>query len=489
MRKLPTWVFLVGLVGLMFATVICAVIGYSAAYEFGSYFQPDQATAVSVESLIGARPTQTLTLTPTRTQTPPPGVTFTPIPPTPTTDPVAQGPTAIPTWDDPRTITILLMGIDERRGFDNDRAYRSDTMILLNINPITKKVGMLSLPRDLWVSIPGYQPERINNANYLGDLNNYPGGGGPALAADTIEQNFGIRVDKYVRINFDVFFALVDTLAPDGVEICITEAIDDPSYPDAGYGTIRVTFEPGCQRLNSERLLQYARTRKTQGGDFDRARRQQQVLRAAQQEFLSVGGVTRFAAQIPTLWDQLSDSVVTNLTVNDVLQLGLLATEISPDDINTAVIDTRHVTFAKSERGEDILIPNYAAIYDLIQETFNPRPSATIAELRESSLGEGAQIYVYNNTNVAGLAGKTQEWLLGRQVTITGTGNIPEPTNTLTTIRVYGSYNYTARYLARLLGIPDERIEPGRDGLIQSGVMVVVGEDLQGLLTGGTPQP
>src|SRR5690606_10616311 len=144
-----------------------------------------------------AQPTPTNTPTPLPpTATPRPGDTPAPTSaaPTATPDPLAEY-----TWDDPRQINILLLGIDQRRG--ETGSFNTDTMIVLSINPVRKTVGMLSIPRDLWVQIPGYQPNRINTANRLGDAGGYPGGGA-ALAARTVTENLGIQVDKYVLINF-----------------------------------------------------------------------------------------------------------------------------------------------------------------------------------------------------------------------------------------------------------------------------------------------
>src|SRR5206468_3630673 len=104
--------------------------------------------------------------------------------------------------------------------------------------------GVLNVPRDLWVSIPGFQTARINTAYETGEAFDYPGGGS-ALALDTLSQNLGINVENYVLINFTVFTTVVSTLAPNGIEICVTDTIDDPYYPDAGNGFIHVHFDPG----------------------------------------------------------------------------------------------------------------------------------------------------------------------------------------------------------------------------------------------------
>ena len=121
-----------------------------------------------------------------------------------------------------------------------------------------------------------------------------------------------------------MFTTAVNLLAPNGVEICVSEVIDDPDYPDAGYGIIQVHFDPGCQALDAERLLQYARTRATDGADFDRARRQQEVLAAMKQEIASIEGIGNLVAQAPALWDELSGSFRTSMTLEEIIGLGTL---------------------------------------------------------------------------------------------------------------------------------------------------------------------
>jgi LCP family protein required for cell wall assembly len=394
-----------------------------------------------------------------------------------TPDPAAQY-----VWDDPRQIRILLLGIDERRGFTEERAYRTDTIILLNVDPVRKTAGLVSFPRDLWVSIPNFTQGRINTANYQGDIANYPGGGGPRLLMETISANFGVTVDRYVRVNFDVFLSVVDAIAPQGVEICITEPIVDDSYPDEGFGTITVRFDPGCQRLTTDRLLQYARTRKTQGSDFDRARRQQQVLDALRAQALSAGGITSFLGQIPALWQQLSDSYTTNLTLEEIIKLGYLMSEIPREQIQFKVIDENYVTFGKAPDGSDVLIPSTGRIASLIQGILYPQPELTQGDLLARSQAENVPIRVFNGTDIVGLAGRVQEWLIGKGVTVAAIGNAPDHRGAPTLIKDYGNGRWTAQYLADLLGLTPDRIVPGNDGLATSGVIVIAGPDIQGLL-------
>lgn len=394
----------------------------------------------------------------------------------------APGDEEIYAWTDPRQIRILLMGIDQRTATGERGPFRSDTMIVVNIDPVRKTAGVISFPRDLWVKIPNFESARINTANYLGDVNAYPGGGGPALAMETIATNFGIPVNRYISVNFDVFERVVDVLAPNGVEVCVTEVIRDPTYPDDAYGFINVEFDPGCQALDATRLLQYARTRATQGGDFDRARRQQQTLDALRAHLLSVGGISNFITQAPRLWQEMSDNYRTNLTLDEIISLGFLVSEIPRENINYAVVDNNYIEMGVSPTNEQVLIPIASRINDLIQRVFYPQLELTQADLLARSQTENALIRVYNGTNVAGLAGRTQEWLVGRGIMVAGVGNDELHGSAPTQIRDYGNNRWTALYLASVMGLPPESIRPGTDGLASDGIIIVVGPDIEAVL-------
>src|SRR6185369_8312461 len=113
------------------------------------------------------------------------------------------------TWSDPRAINIVLFGIDQRTALA-EVSNNTDTIIILHIDPARNTMGVLSVPRDLWVNIPGFQTARINTAYATGEAFDYPGGGS-ALALETISQNLGINAENFVLINFTVFTTMVDT--------------------------------------------------------------------------------------------------------------------------------------------------------------------------------------------------------------------------------------------------------------------------------------
>jgi LCP family protein required for cell wall assembly len=386
-----------------------------------------------------------------------------------------------PEWTDTKRINILLLGIDQRSALNDPGPFRTDTMMIVSIDPIRKTAGILSIPRDLWVSIPGFKQERINNANFLGDANGYPGGG-PALAAETVHQVFGIPIDKYLLINFDVFTKVVTTLAPDGVQVCPPAAIHDPNYPDAGTGFLTVDFPAGCQVLDAEKLLQYARTRHG-ATDFDRAGRQQEVMRAVRDKVLSVGGIAQFVAQAPKLYSDLTGGFKTNLSLDEILGLGSLVTQIPKDNFHFGVMNYLYVDQAKTTTGDEVLILKTSAIRSLLQSVFNPEVNTSLSDLRSKAEAEKATIVVLNNTDTAGLAGKVRDWLTGKQVTVTEVGNTPAATNTNTIIRVYTDKLVTAKYLAALLGLSEDRIQTGGDGLTSKDVSIVVGPDIVPILS------
>lgn len=504
--RISGWMLGIATILFMGLTAVCAILTFGltrqAVIDFNilSDSPGDMLGYVLGVSDPFATPTSNPLITPTAvvihvatqpSATPLPGTTFTP-------EPTGDATTVLPTITPidasevdetavlgPRRMNILLLGIDQRSATDDPGPFRTDTMMLISIDPVQRTVGIISIPRDLWVTIPGFQPNRINTANLLGDNAAYPGGGGPALAAATVTANLGIEVHRYLMVNFEAFDSIVNILAPEGVEICVEQYIFDDHYPDALYGTITVEFQVGCQIMNGERLLQFARTRATQGSDFDRARRQQQVMTAMREHVLQLGNIPNLIAQVPTLFNEMSSNIRTNLTPAEIIALGRLMTQIDSADIHTGVISNLYVTLGTDPTtGAQVLIPNQTRIADLIQQTFYPDSIPTEAELRARAEGENATIVVYNNTDIQGLASDTALWLNSRGIITDGISTIPNAPNRPTYIRDYTGNRWTARYLATVLGISFDRIEPGADGLTTADIMIVVGTDILPLIGG-----
>jgi LCP family protein required for cell wall assembly len=176
---------------------------------------------------------------------------------------------------------VLLLGNDARAG-ESDIS-NTDTMILLSFDTQNQTLGLLSLPRDLWVPIPGFGYEtRINTAYPLGETYGYEGGG-PQLAMDTVSSFIGQPVKYYARVNFQGFVELIDMIG--GVDVNVPFTIYDDQYPTEDYGVQLFYLEAGQQHLDGETALKYVRTRNVDD-DYGRAGRQQQVIRAVADKVL-----------------------------------------------------------------------------------------------------------------------------------------------------------------------------------------------------------
>lgn len=207
----------------------------------------------------------------------------------------------------PPPMDVLIVGMDSR---GNEGAVaRTDSIMVVNLNADKVSTSILSIPRGLFVNVPNYGSQMINTANFLGEANQP--GTGMSLLSQTIQQNFNIQVDRYIRMDFAGFEALVDAVG--GVDINVPYVVEDFNYPTADYGTIHIRFEPGWQYMDGERALIYARTRHGDD-DYRRAERQQQVATA----FVS-------RAANPLTWASLlaalNRSVETNLSIWDMMTI------------------------------------------------------------------------------------------------------------------------------------------------------------------------
>ena len=230
----------------------------------------------------------------------------------------------------PGRINILVLGTDGRAELPQDAA-RSDTLIIASVDVQWKTAGMLSVPRDLQVPVPGYGLQKINAAYFYGEYAHLPGGG-PGLAVATVSQFFNIPIPYYLAINFDGFQKIIDSIG--GIDVYIPSAIDDPLYPGPNNSYIHVHFDAGCQHLDSVQALEYARTRHSDS-DFGRNRRQQQVIQAVRARVLQLDMIPRFGL----LLGQLGDAIQTNIPPDQQLRFAELAGQIATPDIYTAQID------------------------------------------------------------------------------------------------------------------------------------------------------
>ncbi len=378
----------------------------------------------------------------------------------------------IQTWEGRERVTILIMGVDQRCG--ETGPTRTDTLMLLTVDPIGKTAGILSLPRDLWVEIPGFGVDRINQAHYFGEGFEYPGGG-PALAEETVEATLGIEINYYATVNFDVFIETVNLLG--GIEVEVEETIDDPKYPDNCYGFDPFRIEAGRHLLYGEEALKFARTRATEGGDVDRAARQQQVILAVRDRLFDQ--IPELLIQAPLLWQTMQSNIRTTMTLDEAIQLALLVQEIPRENIQRAVIDYNYVYTEKTPDGQDVLVPIRENIRALRDELFAPAkiPTAVIVDLPEKMQAEEARIAIYNGTPVFGLAGETRDFLIPYEFTITEVGNADAATYPSTQIIDFGDHPFTTQYLVQLMDIPPLNISTGSKPDGDYDLLIIIGND------------
>ena len=258
----------------------------------------------------------------------------------------------------PRT-NVLVLGLDRRPGQGD--AVRSDVMMLVGADPQVPSLALLSIPRDLYVEIPGHGKSRINAAHIWGESSNP--GGGPELAMATVRQNFGVDVRYYVRVDFDAFRAVVD--AAGGIDVTVEERIIDNAYPTEDYGTMRIEIPAGEQHMDGELALQYARTRHA-SSDFDRAARQQQVVMALVRKLASPEGLAR----LPSVARAGLEHIDTNLGPVEMVQLGVTALRVGPDEVQHQVIDRDMVQSWTTPTGGAVLLPRWDVIRPVVAALF-----------------------------------------------------------------------------------------------------------------------
>jgi LCP family protein required for cell wall assembly len=291
--------------------------------------------------------------------------------------------TPLPHWSGTAHISLLVLGIDERES--QSGPWRTDTLIAVTIDPVALTAAGLSIPRDLWVTIPGLERQgKINTAHFLGDVEEYPGGG-PALAQATVQAVLNVPLQYYVRFNFAAFEKLIDLIG--GIDLDVPYPIDDPLYPDSGYGYEPLYVPAGRIHMDGRLALKYARTRHDAMGDFDRMQRQQQVILAVRDKLMQGDRLTQLLTQAGPILQTLGESIKTNLTLEQIIQLARLGAQIDLSRIRLTTI-TPDMTLAlhvDSNPPQDALVLKPAVTQQLHDYLINagalvavtPTPDAT----------------------------------------------------------------------------------------------------------------
>ncbi|HHH40612.1 MAG TPA: LytR family transcriptional regulator, partial [Chloroflexi bacterium] len=265
-------------------------------------------------------------------------------------------------------INIVVLGSDRRPDWED---WHTDVVQIVSIQPAIPAVTVLSIPRDLYVYIPGFWMSRINFADMYGETYGYEGGGF-GLLQQTMLYNLGIPIHHYVRTDFDGLIGIVDTLG--GIDIPVHCRLQDYwPYPDEnGEYPIKV-LEPGVHHMDGETALWYARSRKTTS-TFDRERRQQQVLQAIWRKARSLD----LLPQVPQLWGQFQGMVATDMEFNEVASLAAIAFRLDERNVRFRNIGYRQVTPWTTPYGGSVFLPNWEAIAPVVSEALGPVPQGRL---------------------------------------------------------------------------------------------------------------
>ena len=349
-------------------------------------------------------------------------------------------------------VNILLLGIDRRP--EEYGPSRTDTMILLSVDPKENTAAMLSIPRDLWVMIPEYGESRINVAHFAGDVRNYPGGG-PALAKRTVSEILGVPVHYYVRVDFVGFEQLIDAIGG------ITIELESPVPP----------FAVGVHHMDGETALKFARTRRG-SDDFHRMAHQQKVLMAALERVRSLDFPLSTTLQMVSL---VNDSIQTDLNLVEMVALATIANRIDENDIRRGLIDSSMTTTVVTAQGWMVEIPHWDVILPMVEELLG-EPEAWADDspdlVRAGVTNLDRRIAIYNGTPEPGLAEAAADILGATGLNIVHTGEADHTDYAESEIIVRGEIEPPVDLLAVILGIPSEAIR--QDPSMDAGVDIVV---------------
>jgi LCP family protein required for cell wall assembly len=272
------------------------------------------------------------------------------------TSAVISGSSSDPLPGSTQPFTVLLMGSDDDAKFAPDR-FNTQSMILVRIDPNSKRASMLSIPRDLWVPIPGHGTGKISTAFQIG---------GPQLAIRAVETNFRVHVDDYVWIGLNGLVSLIDRIG--GVDLVVTNPVLDDFYPSDintrnPYAYYRVAVLPGAVHLDGVHAMQYVRSRHGDlRGDFGRSERQQQLLVAIKDAHLN-------AADLPFLASAFSGEIKTSISLDRMRQLVGLAGQFGGPNIDRVVLVPPY-TSETQIAGQDVILPSWGLIFPLVHRSF-----------------------------------------------------------------------------------------------------------------------
>lgn len=355
-------------------------------------------------------------------------------------------------------INLLVLGLDLRRDEPDDQPARTDSIMIMSIDPYAKTAGMFSIPRDMWVEIPdgngGYYRNKVNTAYEFGDLYNYPGGG-IASIKDTLKHNFDLDVDNYIVLNFNNFISLIDELG--GIDVDVPEYAADFQYNDCNACSYyAVEFLPGMQHMDGETALAYVRIRKSDN-DFKRIERQQLVVKATALKAASLGSIL---SNPVGLYKEYRSAIKTDVGEFSIPGLAKLLQQVDLSAAPSVSLADGAVYVCPSETcGEAAAYLWYAdKLEELKNIVFDPAQNSPLTN-------EHAAVSVKNGTLTPDLAGEFAQFLSNNGLTSSQIaideyfGGLLEDQTMIYDLS--GKKEITAKQLADWLHLPYARIRSG----------------------------
>jgi LCP family protein required for cell wall assembly len=263
-------------------------------------------------------------------------------------------------------VRLLLVGFDRAHG----EMGRTDAILVVVMDRSTGQVGVISVPRDLWVDIPGHEPGRINSVVRIGERLKGPGEG-IALLEQVLDEQLGLPVIGTIGVSLDGFTEIIDALG--GVDVDVRCPIEDnfiSPHMEGGYE--RLSLDAGPQRLDGSTALLYTRSRHGRS-DTDRSYRQQAVLLGVKKKVLRTGALPR----LPRLWRILANKAMTDLDFQQALSLATLAASANTRDIHGLVLASPVVTESRSWDGKWILLLDRDKLDNAVDQLFDsPLPGS-----------------------------------------------------------------------------------------------------------------
>ncbi len=367
-------------------------------------------------------------------------------------------------------INILLLGMG---GEGHSGAYLTDSIMVASIDPKTKKVAMLSIPRDLYIYIPKSGYNRINTMYEYGELNKAPGGG-LAFSKEVVSDLLDINIHYAAAVDFNAFKDIVDAL--DGVTVNVPRDLVDTEYPaseNGPYTTIR--FKKGMQEMNGDKALKYARSRHSTS-DFDRAERQQLVLMGIKEKAFKIETILN-PVKISSLIDALGNHLKIDFQLWEIQRLIDIARDISPDNVVSKVIsgDEGLVT-TKMINGMSVVVPqsgDYSEIRKFAHELF----------VDSYITDENASVEILNGTKNSASAKKLSSFLKSYNYNISRVDNADKSDykNTIIYDNTKGKKPYTVEFLKKRfskLGLSPQIKYDYKDS--NADIVIIIGSDYKG---------